>query len=279
MKNLPLLAALLILAGGCSTGADPAVKEDPVRVLLTCGGHKFQEKEFNAFWEGFDDMKVTRLDLPEGFPRLRSGLEKEFDVIVRYDMIQKIPADQCKAFSALIREGKVGLVALHHNLGAHNNWPGYTDIIRGRFVRTPTDYGGKTYPKSTWKHGQDVPVSVRPGSHELIRGIKDFEIHDETYGGVYVDPKVNVLLTTDHPLSTKQLLWTSRYGKGRVATFMLGHDNKAWENGNFRKIIRRTVLWAGNRLQDSGSPESNSSAGTSPGKTAALSARRSSPVP
>jgi hypothetical protein len=60
---------------------------------------------------------------------------------------------------------------------------------------------------------------------------------------MYVREGVHVLLKTDHPDSTPELAWTTRYGKGPVFVLTLGHDNHAFENPNFRQILRQGIQW------------------------------------
>jgi hypothetical protein len=106
---------------------------------------------------------------------------------------------------------------------------------------------GKEYPKSTWAHGQDIPVKVVDKEHPITKGLADFTIHDETYGGYYVAPGVHVLLTTDHPKCAREIAWTRQYGKSRVCYLIFGHDNEAWQNPNYKELVARAIRWASER--------------------------------
>ena len=75
-----------------------------------------------------------------------------------------------------------------------------------------------------------VPVSVT-GTHPLVDGIDDFEIVDEVYTGLEVQPDVDGLLAarppgTDHP--AQPLLWAREHGGGRVVYDALGHAPGAY---------------------------------------------------
>jgi type 1 glutamine amidotransferase len=37
--------------------------------------------------------------------------------------------------------------------------------------------------------------------------------------------------------------WTNEYGKSRVVYIQSGHDNNAYINPNFRKIIYQAIEW------------------------------------
>ncbi len=58
----------------------------------------------------------------------------------------------------------------------------------------------------------------------------------------------NVLLTVAHPQSMKTIAWTRRYKNARVFCYVLGHDNQAWTDSNFRTVLTRGIQWAAGKL-------------------------------
>ena len=121
MKSLVISFCLAALGIGFSPAAgaeQPAAKK--TRVLLTYGGHDFQEKQFFAMFDALPDVQYTKAPLPQSAGLLKPGLEKGYDVIVRYDMVPSFTPDQEKDFVALLHRG-IGLVALHHNLARIRN--------------------------------------------------------------------------------------------------------------------------------------------------------------
>jgi type 1 glutamine amidotransferase len=60
---------------------------------------------------------------------------------------------------------------------------------------------------------------------------------------VVVNPDVHVLLSTDELTSTPSLAWTKKYGKSKVVTFLMGHDNHAYSSPNFRKFLSQAIQW------------------------------------
>jgi type 1 glutamine amidotransferase len=218
----------------------------PVRVLLTFGGHGFEQEAFFGMFDDLDGVVYTKAELPKDARLLHPDLRKTTDVVVMYDMVPKISADQQKAFLALLNQG-IGVVSLHHNLGAHRDWDEYVRVIGGKFVFQDEVLEGTPYTKSTWSHGEDLRVQVVAPEHPITRGIKDFTIHDESYGGFYTASGVQVLLKTDHPKNDPELAWTTTYGNSRVFYLMLGHDHLAWENPSFVRLLRQGILWAAER--------------------------------
>ncbi|MCK7538768.1 MAG: ThuA domain-containing protein [Marinilabiliales bacterium] len=80
-------------------------------------------------------------------------------------------------------------------------------------------------------------------NHPVTKGVKDFEIFDETYKGYYVEEGVKPLLTTSEPSSTPVIGWTKKYGKARIVTLQSGHDVPTFENPSFRKILKQAIEW------------------------------------
>ena len=213
------------------------------RILLTYGGHGFQQEPFFAMFDALPNVTYTKAELPKDAGLLKPGLAEDCDVIVMYDMVQRITPEQQKAFVALLEKG-IGVVSLHHNMGAHRDWDEFTKIIGGRFILNEATIDGQQYKKSTWSHDEQLKVTVVDKEHPITKGLEDFEIHDETYGGYYTAPDVHLLLKTDHPKNDPELAWTKTYGKSRVFHLMLGHDRHAWENPNFPKILLQGIRWA-----------------------------------
>jgi len=245
---LPLLLLTgLVWNSLLATGSDKQASGGKIRVLLTYGGHGFAQEPFFALFDALPDVVYTKAPLPEAADRLRPGLEKEFDVIVMYDMVRGISAEQQKSFVELLNIG-IGVVSLHHNLAAHREWDEFRKIIGGKFILEDCLIDGKRYPKSAAIHGQTLNIHVADKEHPITRGLTDFQIEDEVYGPFYTSPEIHVLLTTDHPQNNPEVAWTHQYGKSRVFYFMLGHGPKAWSHPNYSLILARGIRWAAGRL-------------------------------
>jgi len=235
----PLAAAVTSV----SARAEDAASGEKIRVLLTYGGHGFQQEPFFAMFDAMEGVTYEKCELPRQADMLGPGLEKDFDVIVMYDMAKGVSPEQQRAFAELTKSG-IGVVSLHHNMGAHRGWDEFREIIGGQFIFQPTEIDGKEYPKSGWSHGEHLKVTVADKDHPITKGLSDFEIHDETYNNYYTDPDAHVLLTTDHPKNDPELAWVKTYGKSRVFYLMLGHDNHAWSNPNYPKLVLNGIRWA-----------------------------------
>lgn len=250
MKAAPtaLVTSLLMGATGVWAGEETKAPRASLRILLTYGGHGFQEKPFFEMFDNLPGIEHTKAELPKWADLLKPGLEKEYDAIVMYDMCLRITPEQQEAFVELLKRG-IGVVGLHHNVGAHRDWDEYRKILGGKFIFADCEIDGVEYAKSPWKHGEDIAVKVSDRDHPITKGIENFTIHDESYGKFYVAPDVHVLLTTDHPRCNRELAWTKQYGKSRIAYLMLGHDSEAWKNPNYPKLLERAIRWTSGTSQ------------------------------
>ena len=217
-----------------------------IRVLLTFGGHKFKKLEFFRMFDNLAGVEYKNHDLTENASILKPGLEKDYDVIVMYDMVKKKPFTkaQKKNFIALLKRG-IGIVSLHHNLGGHSDWDEYRKILGGKYIRRNEEINGKEYTPSGFAHGQDINVIIADKNHVITKGLKNFTIHDETYGKSWVSPGVQVLLKTDHPKCNPEIAWTHKYAKSSIFFLMLGHDDKAWAHPMYTEILLRGIQWSG----------------------------------
>lgn len=244
------IMALLCVAAIIGSPTDrlgAAEPEQRIRVLIATGGHGFDRKGFFAMWDSFPAITYREVKQEKSWEAMTPGNLEKCDVLVLYDMLQGITDEQKAAFEAFLERGG-GLVALHHCIASHQKWLDYERIIGAKYFLKPEVREGRKLPASVAKHGADMRIQIADPKHSITRGMANFEIRDETYGGFLVDPKVHVLLTTDHPDNDKFVCWTRREGKARVVYLQLGHDNDAYANPNYRKVVERTVAWAAGRL-------------------------------
>jgi type 1 glutamine amidotransferase len=242
-----IFALLLACASVALITAAPVAAVDAasgkIRVLLTFGGHGFDEKEFFAMFDAMSGIEYTKAELPKSAGLFKPGLEQQYDCLVMYDMVGGFTPEQQKAFVELLNKG-LGVVSLHHNLGAHSKWPEFRKIIGGQFFLGPTEIEGKTFATSKWSHDEDLSIAVVDKEHPITQGVADFKIHDETYQGYYTAPNAKVLLKTDHPKNNPEIGWVTQYGKSRVFYLMLGHDKAAYANPNYPKLVFQGIRWA-----------------------------------
>jgi len=215
-------------------------------LLVVTGGHDFERPQFGALFDSFQGMTWREAQHPNANDSYTSDAAESYDVLVLYDLNQQITPEQQAALLATLRRGK-GLVVLHHALADYQAWDEWIQVAGGRFYLAPVERGGQTTPASTWREGVDIPVHVVDPQHPVTRGLGDFTIHDEVYGGYEVLPRAHPLLTTTHPESSQTLAWTNLYGSSRVVTIQLGHGRAAWENPSYRTLLSQAIRWVARR--------------------------------
>ncbi len=212
----------------------------PLRVQVVTGGHPFNP-EFYELFVNRPDLDVTVTGHPDAYAH---DFRQDVDVLVLYDLVSEIGDSQRANLRAFLEAGR-GLVVLHHAIADFGSWPWWTEqVVGGKYLLQPED--GR--PASTYKHDEDLYFEA-VGSHPITRGLAPLHFHDETYHGMWISPKVNVLLRTGNPLSDGPVAWISPYDQSRVVYIQLGHGRFAHENPDYQELVHRAILWSAGRLE------------------------------
>jgi len=236
---------LLALCGPGSSAAPQEPYRPPPRaagapkVLLVTGGHDHDVSFYSVLDR--DDLDVRVDPYPSG---LRGGPREpgpDTDVVVLYDMPAAMTPEQKDTLRSWIEHGG-GLVVLHHAIAGRSGWRWWhEEVVGARYVEA-----GDAEPPSSYRHDEVVRVSV-VARHPVTAGIEPFVILDETYKGLWLSPRIEVLLRTDNPTSDGPVAWTFPHPKARVAVIQLGHGREAHLHPSFRRLVHNAVLWAAGR--------------------------------
>jgi type 1 glutamine amidotransferase len=248
IRNLGLLPAFLLLAvfltsRWVSRADEPTSSAGKIRVLIVTGGHGFDPDAFFAVFRNNPEITYQAVEHPKAQAWFKVEAAKQYDVVLAYDNYQEI-SDEAKAdFVNLIKGGK-GLVVVHHGIGSYLDWPEYWKIMGMRWYHTNTLVDGVvkfSYPSDT--DDNHFRVHVVDPEHPVTRGMKDYDMIDETYKAFDVYAGSQPLLTTDCPISNKIIAWAKTYGEGRVVCIQSGHGPNAYVNPNFQTFIRQAIQW------------------------------------
>lgn len=224
----------------------PLPDDIKIKAVVVTGGHEYEEEQFNAMFDSFEGIECTQACLKDESEIFEDISGWGYDVIVLYNMTQKISPKRQKNFISLLNRG-VGLVTLHHSICSFQDWPGYKKIIGGRYYLEATKENGLEYKAGTYKHDVDINVKIADTAHPVTRGVIDFVIHDEVYKNCGFESDNHVLLTTDHPDSDRSIGWVRRYGTTRVCYIQSGHDHRAYENPNYLRLVSNAIRWCATR--------------------------------
>jgi type 1 glutamine amidotransferase len=57
------------------------------------------------------------------------------------------------------------------------------------------------------------------------------------------------LLSTSHPESGEIIGWTHLYGDSPIVYIQPGHDHHAYENPNYRHLVRQAIEWINDQIR------------------------------
>jgi type 1 glutamine amidotransferase len=241
----PLKSLILIFLLLAVFGYSALAQKKKLRLLIISGGHGFEHKPFYDMFNSSPSIIYDTLVQPKANELIASSEVSRYDVLVFYDMFDSITPAQQEAYMSLLREG-ASMIFLHHSLVSYQDWPEFIKIVGGQYHTRPVVVHGDTL-NANYEHDVTIPVKVENRKHPITRGINDFEIFDEVYGGVEILPGVEPLLSTTHPKSMRYLAWINHYGNSEVIYIQLGHGPSAYSNPHFRKLIKQAIEWSANQ--------------------------------
>jgi len=216
----------------------------PRRALIVYGGwdghHPKPVAEIFHRALAADGFDVTLSDRVEAFAELDL---QSFDLIVPHWTMGKIEPAQLKPVIAAVRSG-VGLAGCHGGMcDAFRDATDWHFMTGGQWVAHPGNDGTR-YTVNLTPLGQTDPI---------LAGITDFDLASEQYY-MHVDPAVRVLATTRFPVADgphtpngqvdMPVIWTKRFGAGRVFYNATGHTPQVVESEPNLTIMRRGFAWA-----------------------------------
>jgi len=237
--------------GRAAQGPKGPKAEKKLNVAVVTGGHGFNKAEFVKLFEGHRDIEHVAKPQKDHSELFEDITDWPFDVIVLFNMTQRISKTRQQNFLKLLDRG-VGLVVLHHAIANFQGWPEYEKMIGAKYHLKPTVIQGVKHPGSGYKHGVDMRIHVEDPNHPITKGLSDFTIHDETYCRQSFAGDNHLLLTTDHPTSDKPIAWVRTHRKARVCTIQLGHGPPTYNDKNCRRIVAQAIRWTARRLSEGG---------------------------
>jgi len=217
----------------------PEVGASPLRVLVVTGGHDYPTSFYTLF-EGVPEFVWQHA--ATNHQAFKNDIRAQYDVVALYDMSAEISEAEKRNLVDFLESGK-GVVVIHHAIADYPDWEWWwREVVGGKYLLEPS--GG--VPRSTYLHDQEI-IAEPVGQHPILAGINRMHLRDETYKGLWISPKVTVLLKTDNPTSDGPLAWVSPYEKSRVVCIQLGHDHLAHRHPAYQKLVRNAILWCGGR--------------------------------
>jgi putative heme-binding domain-containing protein len=242
----------------------------PIRVLVVDGQSNHDWRATTAQVRailGRSDRYVVSVATtpPEGTPAEKwSAFHPEFskcDVVLLNYYGADWPVAVLDQLEAFVDRGG-GLVAFHAGGSSFEDHASYNRMIglawgkKTRGIGLAFDTNGKAVRTEAGQgsdsgHGERsaFDIETRDSSHPIMRGLPavwTHEIEELYYSLRGPAEEIDVLATALSPITKlhEPMVWTVRFGKGRVFVTALGHDVGAMSGVGFQTLLTRGCEWA-----------------------------------
>lgn len=209
-----------------------------IKTAVITGRHPYDVPAFQNMFRSLENVEAYPQHLEEFVSDTSQSQMQFYDVFLFYNFHRDTPSDDGNWWEAGMKrvleqlgQTSQGIFLLHHAILAFPEWEHWQQI------------SGITESLFGYHLNQQVRTEVADASHPITYGLDAWEMMDETYTVNGPVEGSNVLLTTDHPKSMKALGWTRTYQKAPVFCYQGGHDNLAYSDENFRRVVERGIQW------------------------------------
>ncbi len=238
MGWLPLglgASVLTILASG-------ALAQSPPRVFLRGGPktHGEGQHDHPRFVEEWKTLLAERGAVVEGALRFPTAEElARTDVLVLYAAEgASIHGEERARLEEWMERGG-GLVVIHDAVCGDD--PQWFQSLAG---------GAWEHGHSKWLEGP-IGLCFADREHPITKGVANFDLDDEIYFDLHVDPRAHVLAHAFHtPFDVTPQMWTFERGAGRALVSIQGHRHASFSHGAWRTLLLRGIAWAAQRDAD-----------------------------
>ncbi len=280
LKNCrPAAALLTILAvtAVSSPAADPA----PLKALLITGGccHDYA-KQKDALKKGLEaraNVVVDQIHVADSSTKPALPIYGNPDYAKGYDIVIH---DECAAdikdkavIEGVLKPHRDGIPGVNLHCAMHS----YRSGNYGAPVKPGADNAiwFEYLGLQSTGHGPQVPVAITfvDQTNPITKGLENWTtINEELYNNIQVLPTATPLargkqvfkqvkkdaegkeVVTERSTETV-VIWNNLYGKTRVFSTTVGHNTKTVEDARYLDLVTRGLLWACDKLDDSGKPK------------------------
>lgn len=258
-RVLALVCVLLAAAAGPVWAQKRA--PNGAKVLLLSGGqrqhHGYRDQAFYLA-AALEDTGRYQVTIGEDAAILETPALRKYDVVIvtadRRDDEFKFSREQQEALFSYVRDGH-GYVSIHAADNAAKDWlPAWREMLGGVFSHDTS--GGR--PDGKVRKGV-YTIKITDTSHPITQGLADFELRDELYYHMQMEPGIQPLAVTEYDGGTWPVAWTRTFGAGRVFHTPLGHrdfgpgKDDPLRNPNLMKLIIQGVDWVSEGARRHGS--------------------------
>jgi type 1 glutamine amidotransferase len=212
------------------------------KALIVWGGWDgHQPKEIAEIFRGQLEQEGFSVEVSNTLEAFSEGEKlKALELIVPVWTMGRIEQEWVNNVSAAVQSG-VGIAGCHGGMcDAFRENTDWQFMTGGQWIAHPGN------------DGTPYDVNIKHSSSPLVEGIADFTVSTEQYY-LHVDPAVEVLATTRFPVAPgphslnsavdMPVIWTKRWGLGRVYYNSLGHQANIMEIPVVKELMRRGFNW------------------------------------
>lgn len=204
------------------------------KALIVQGGWNGHEpKEVSEILGGLLEEKDFEVELSDTLDSFKNE-EKlaALDLIVPIWTMGTIEKEQLSPLLNAVKVHGVGIAGCHGGMAdSFRNEVEYQYMVGGQWVAHPGN-DGVTYQ-----------VNILDKSNPLTEGIEDFTVVSEKYY-MHVDPAIQVYATTNFDDVKMPVVWTKKYGEGKVYYCSLGHVANIVRMPQVLSLMQRGMVWA-----------------------------------
>ena len=168
--------------------------------------------------EGFSFKHVSSLE------KLPSNL-RAFSALVLHFHHKTLSESALTKLQTYVRQGG-GILAIHAATASFKETLPYFEILGGRFVG----------------HGPVERFQVEKLQDGVFAGIENFSVTDELYVHE-LNPNIDVHFTAKLDGKDIPVVWTHRYGQGKICYAVPGHTTESMRNKTYQELLKRGLMW------------------------------------
>ncbi len=246
-----LILAAIVIAAGCRVGlSQETAKPKPIKALLITGGccHDYA-KQKEILKRGIESrvmVEVTLVNSTDNGTSARFDMYDNPDWAKGYDVVIH---DEC---SADVKE----LPYVDNILNAHKNGVAAVNLhCAMHCYRTGKDDWFRFVGIQSTGHGPQKPIDITflDRAHPATKGLENWTtINEELYNNVKIFdtavPLARGRQDVGNRVDDTVIAWANQFGKARVFSTTLGHNNETVGDPRYLEMVTRGLLWSVDKL-------------------------------
>jgi type 1 glutamine amidotransferase len=229
-----------------------AEEPKPLKVLLVTGGccHDYAKQRL-ILKEGLEARARVAVEMQHSedtSTKARFSIYEKEDWAKGFDVVIH---DECSAdvkelpyVANILKAHKEGVPAVNLHCAMHSYRTGNADWFEFCGIQSAS-------------HGPQKPIEISftKADHPIVKPLKDWTtINEELYNNVKVFDTATPLATgkqdTGKKVEESVVAWTNEYGKSRIFSTTLGHNNATVADARYLDLVTRGLLWSCDKLNE-----------------------------